>query len=511
MDISAVFGRIRDRRAWVTTMVALGVLVITVAMVVASTGRSGPPVIRLAGLGGTAMAETADAADIALWDPVVHRFELADAARFPAADGPVWRLDPPDDPAASASDLAQRLGVGEPVASPHDRGSYQAGPDDGSGPTLWIGAAGDWHYHDPSGLPEQICVDPPDHGEDPEGGGAPPSEGTQSEDAADPDEAQQDLPRDAPDEPGTRPAADLVPDPCPQPSPPDGVPSADEARRSAERFLAGLDLEPTPVVADVHADEWSAWVGAALRLDDRETDVHFSVAFGAGGAVTSASGTLARPVPVERYPTVDAEAAVARLSSPDGWLRGATTAVDDLAVRGDPVIDPAAPEDPDADPEEVTVRLVHAEPALTSSWAADGSVWLLPAVRFIADGGGIWPVLVIDEDSVEVAEPGSDGPEPAPEPEPLPADPPTAAPEPEPIEPPSDGGDVPEPADDLEALAAEIVGAPEAAAIERIEAAGAIARIVMRDGEAHAVTDDWRSDRINLVIEDERVADAEIG
>jgi hypothetical protein len=51
----------------------------------------------------------------------------------------------------------------------------------------------------------------------------------------------------------------------------------------------------------------------------------------------------------------------------------------------------------------------------------------------------------------------------------------------------------------------------EAEAIFAIEDAGFIARVVARDGEYFAVTEDYSVSRINLVVVDDRVTEATVG
>jgi hypothetical protein len=62
-----------------------------------------------------------------------------------------------------------------------------------------------------------------------------------------------------------------------------------------------------------------------------------------------------------------------------------------------------------------------------------------------------------------------------------------------------------------EAFAATVIGMTEAEAITAIEDAGFIARVVARDGEYFAVTEDYSVSRINLVVVDDRVTEATVG
>lgn len=494
-------------------VVAAAAVAALVALVVGRDG--GPPVIRLAA-GGT-MAATDEAAVTA--EPaflVDYRFVLDDGAQFEAGEAVAFRLEPPADLHAAARDLAQRLGVdGEVVPAPYGDGAVQVGATDGSGPSLWVGPSGDWSFASEPLRPEVICVEPAE----PAGG-------------------------DVADE---RPAVAE----CEPPAPPAGVPDAAEAERAATAFLAGLELPVVPQLVDVHADEWGAWVSATLPVDGRPTDLWVGVSLGADAVVTSANGTLARPVEVGRYPTVDADTAVARMADQQVWplaydglvgAPGADTPVSDVTeadvdpdtpVEAPAVEVPAIDEpddtvsilpapDPDSPPEVVEVRLVAAGPALLLTVDADGAWWLLPGVRFTDAEGGVWPVLTVADDYLDAgdgqdASGGSDGDsgdgggvDPEPMPEPVPADP---GPEPGQAEPGDAGDDVSPDGDDpaAEKLAEELVGLPEDDAVARIEEAGFEVRVVARDGEHFAVTEDYRPDRLNLTIQQGRVLEASVG
>jgi hypothetical protein len=553
------------RRPAVLAVVAVVALA---ALVLVAIGRDGgPPVIRLGAAGAGALTTMETAADDLVGSRlagVEYRFDLIDGARFPAGEARAYRLEPPTDLETAARDLADRLGLeGDVASSPWGDGALQVGATDGSGPTLWVGPAGDWSFNDPTWLPEVRCVDAeplpaeplpvePDEGIG-DGAGPPTADG----DAADGEGVSGD--------PGTAGERELVgPEPCEPAPPPAGIPDEAAARAAAERFLAGLDLPGTPRIVEVYGDDWSAWVSARLLLDGRDSDLHVSVGFGPDAVVTSASATLAEAVEVDRYPTVDAETAVARLEAQQGWSGGgafggpAGTDADGPVAPDTPVEAPAeqvdppapapesveedqltilpAPDEPAGEPEVVTVTLVDAEPTAMLTFDVDGTVWLLPGVRFLADDGAEWQVLTVADEYLDTDEPAIEPgqPEPAPLPEPgtggeepgdpgtLPGDPgsepgtdPGLEPEPVPGGDPDvpDVPDVPDEPDTARAeeVAHDVVGRTEKEAVAAIEQAGLVARTVMRDGEAFVVTDDWRTDRINLTVEGEVVVRAEVG
>ena len=62
-----------------------------------------------------------------------------------------------------------------------------------------------------------------------------------------------------------------------------------------------------------------------------------------------------------------------------------------------------------------------------------------------------------------------------------------------------------------EAFAATLIGLAEQEAVDAIEAEGLIARVVAREGEYYAVTEDYSVSRINLVIDSGLVAEATVG
>lgn len=61
------------------------------------------------------------------------------------------------------------------------------------------------------------------------------------------------------------------------------------------------------------------------------------------------------------------------------------------------------------------------------------------------------------------------------------------------------------------ALAGRAVGMSEAAATDLVEGAGLTARVVSRDGQALAVTEDYRVDRVNLTVDDGTVTATSVG
>jgi len=435
------------------------------------------------------------------------------------------RAGAPNDLPGAATRLAERFGVdASSMREAPYGGGWMAGPEDGSAPALWVGASGEWHVTDPAGQPAVRCIDaePPSEGE-----GAPPP----------PDEEAPDRPDDSDAVEGDRGTAggsdgdardpdamdDVIIDRCEPADPPVNVPTEAEARQLASTLFGDLGLFATPRIEHVHADEWGAWVDAALPVAGMTTDLRVSVAFGAEGRVTWASGTLARAVDVGEYPTIGAEAAVERLQG-FPWRGGPMPLpAIDLAEDGDdPVSDDEAGRDepvtsddplPRPGPEDMEARqvtLVSWEPTLLMTYDADGTWWLLPGVAFADADGGTWQVLIVADEYLDM---GYDGVEPGTEPEPVPM------PEPRPDtgdEEPghSGGGSSGEPGTDVDPdvaadeAAESVIGMPEADATDRLTSMGYEVRVVARDGESFAVTDDYRTDRVNLEIRNGSVAHA---
>jgi hypothetical protein len=553
----------RGRSVRRPAIVAVAGVLAVVALVFATVGRGGgPPVIHLGAEAAGATEAAMDAAttqDLRMAYGVEYDFVLTDGARFGAGEATAWRLEPPADPDGALGALAARLGVeGEPTPTPYGDGSLFVGPQDGSGNALWFGPMGDWSFSGPAEpiepcgeltpreldqLRDQEAADRAEAGDPAAEPGTEPDPGAEPEVLAELEPSIEPAPDVHLEEDGAGVEGWPGPEACEPPPPPTGVPDAVEARRAAEAFFADLDLAVPPRITEVSADEWGAWVSATLPVAGQDTDVFFSVGFGAEGALTNAYGTLARPVEVGAYPTVDADTAVGRLASQHSWSGAAVEPLIDLPAAEEEatVRDGGVPEqelDPDAvvdavpdegevtilpapggpgEVEHVTVTLVGVETRLVLVQDTEQHRWLLPGVRFTDTVGGSWEVLVVADEylDTEVAEepavPEPGVPEPVvPEPEPVDPDEPTEAPVPAP------GPDEPAPPVEPDPSAAQAaaersIGLEEGDAVAFLEEQGLVARIVSRDGEPFAVTDDLRTDRVNLHVADGVVTHADAG
>jgi hypothetical protein len=391
--------------------------------------------------------------------------------------------------------IAAALGLaGQPERIDEGYGvSWRVGPDDGSEPTLWVSddAQQNWNYSAAWGdvaVAESCAV-------------SVDADGNESGD-------------------------------CPQPTPPTGVPSADEAEQLAGELLSALGVDPSGLHIETFADEWFVSIDASDRTDDRAATRSWYFGFGAEGAMQYASGTLATPQPVGPYPLVDLDTAVARLT--DGFYGGfgggmeiadsaravaeptAEPAVidpGDEPVSDEPVLIDPMPVDPTLPSEPVVVTLVDVQPDLWWAWDADGTVWLLPAYRFIDSEGGWHVAPAVTDEFLIQADPVVTG-------EPIPVEPDGGSGGAEPVSPPDsppvegeNSGESPgdsagepdiEPGTDPEvamALLDEFVGLSIEEFTAEAKAAGFETRVVMQDGESLAVTMDFRTDRVNVVVE----------
>ena len=386
--------------------------------------------------------------------------------------------------------LAAALGVeGDPVAgSPETGMAWQVGPSDGTAASLTVSASAplSWWY---------------------------------SADWEQPVEAPACMPVTTIPGTGTSPEQVV---PCLAPAPPAGVPTAAEAEERARQLLVALGADLDAVQFDVHADEWFANVQATQLLDGVRSPISWSFGFGPEGALQHANGMLASPEPVGPYPLLDLNAAFTRLQEQQaggGWF-----ARDMLAIEAVPAplattvtvspritaalpapapdtpvsavvepVEPAMTYPPETMP-PVVVTLVAVEADLWWVTDVDGSGWLLPAYRFIGDDGGWYTVPAVTDEYLIVVEP-----EPVEPPEPLPAPATTTVPSDPPAPAPVPGTELPE-LIDVAALK-PFVGLTLEEFTVAVEEVGGTVRVVEEDGVELVVTDDYRTDRVNVAVD----------
>ncbi len=438
--------------------------------------------------------------------------------------------------AEQVAQLASALGVvGEPTRLVEEYGSsWRAGPDDGSGPSLWVSEDGQqsWNYN--SAWREGEAVVGCAVGID--------SDGNEFGD-------------------------------CPEPEPPVGVPTQAEAEQLARDILIALGVDVAVLDVEAYGDDWFASVTFRDNADGRAPLREWNFGYGAEGVLQHAGGWLAPAEPVGPYPLIDIETAVARLndggfgyggggggmiepgiaiaeappidaavgapgeaeigvdmpesqvvegsSGSVGGSDGSTESVtaDEVIVEEPMPVEPDGgigdgaeplPVEPMPEPEAIVLTLVDVQADLWWAWDVDGSVWMLPAYRFIDADGGWHTIPAVTDEFMIQTEPLVFIGEPMPAPEPMPVEvDPESAPEPTPGE-PAPEPDVPEPIEetpgvgDPEAIIVElnqILPLPLEEFTERAAEQGFSTRIVMQDGEGLAVTADYSESRVNVEVE----------
>lgn len=441
--------------------------------------------------------------------------------------------------AEQVAELASVLGVdGEPVHLVEDYGnSWRVGSDDGSGPSLWVSEDGQqsWNYNgawlerdavmgcavsvDSDGNESSDCPEP----EPPVGVPAAAEAEQRSRDLL--IELGEDVSALTAESYGDEWFASVT------------FRDAGDDRVALREWNFGYGAEGVLQ----HAGGWLAQaqpVGPYPLIDlntalARLNDQNYWFGAGGGGMIEPDIATAEAPpidAAVESGVAVEAEIAVGMPESEvvegEGSSAGSTGGADastDAVIVDEPIpvepdggigdgaeplpSEPDAPEpmpvEPMPEPEPVVMTLVDVQADLWWAWDIDGSVWLLPAYRFIDTEGG-WHTVpaVTDEFMIQTEPPVFVGePEPMPAPEPVPGEP---APEPDAPEPIEEVPGTPDPEAIIVSLNEILpVSLDEftALAAER----GFSTRVVMQDGEGLAVTADYSQSRVNVAVEGDTV------
>jgi hypothetical protein len=454
-------------------------------------GLAAPRPISVAGSGSGSAASggkmaAESSADMSIM-PVFSNIEYVLADGFPALPTASTGYEYPAGVELSEDavrTIADALGVaGDPVrggGATVDGVAWRVGPDDGSAPTVTVSAdaQGTWYYSGAWDREAAVgCAQAIDESGNPVG------------------------------------------EPCPAPEPPAGVPDEARTEQLATELFASLGLDVTTAEIDVYADEWSASASASPVLGDVRAPISWGVGYGGDEVLQWANGVLLDPIATGPFELVDVDTALARLDEQGGWWggygRGAVgepmpldagvpepAPIDpavDPAVSG-PAVEPGAPLDEPVEPETITVTLVGVEADLWWVSEPDGSVWLLPAYRFLDADGGMYTVPAVSDTYLETA-PVPDTVTPVTEvPLPDPAVPPTselppATTAPAPVDPPAPSTTLlPDGLD-------EIFGAPVAEATALATERGYELRVVRLDGEDLLVTEDFVENRLNVAVE----------
>jgi hypothetical protein len=216
--------------------------------------------------------------------------------------------------------------------------------------------------------------------------------------------------------------------PCAAPTPPAHVPDKATAETKAKDLLAKMGYDSSLYSFDTTADQWNATVTAYRLVGGQRSALVVTIGFGGEGAVQWASGTLAEPKPATEYPIVSVVDGIARLNDPSGrwiFLGGgpggvramaadsagavATTAAAGTTSSGTavtpnsavsapvPPVSAVPVSEPSGTVPPADVHLTKVALGLTTLWAQDGTVWLLPAFVFTGTDGGQYTVIAVDE------------------------------------------------------------------------------------------------------------------
>jgi hypothetical protein len=422
-------------------------------------------------------------------------------------------------PGAQATDaqvraLAAALGVtGDPVRGGGmqvDGVQWRIGPDDGSAPTLVVtdDPQLSWYYS-PAWLDDSVasreCVVTADAGVAEASGGVDGSTGDGTSTEVAPGEPAVD--EAVTDASGTSEAVEPPPvEVCPEPEPPAGVPAAAEAESLARTFLSAIGVDPATVTFDVYADEWFATVDARPAFDGVAAPMSWYLGYGGDAELQWAGGALATPVATGPYPLVDLDTALARLR--DQQAMWGTIAIEPALVDPalvDPAVDPASGEPvPLPEPERIVATLVDVRPDLWWVWDEDGSIWLLPAYSFIDTEGGIHTVAAVTDEYLDIVEPTPEETVPV-ESVPVETVPVESVPvETVPVETvPVETAPVESvPVESVPAIGTDVyLGLTLDEATDLAAREGLTVRVVLLDGVSQDVTDDLRTDRLNVAVE----------
>ncbi|WP_277211228.1 hypothetical protein [Isoptericola croceus] len=284
---------------------------------------------------------------------------------------------------AGAARLAEALGVsGEPR---WEWGSWQVGPRDGSGASIWLSADGTayFSYNDPAADPWR-CEE--------ELAGIPEQDDANGEDGL------------------------VEPTFCEEPAAAQITrqDAIDEVRDLMERV--GVDPAGFELDAPDDASEGAVWVSAEQVVDGQRTGSSWSATVSDDG-VAWLDGFLAQTVSLGEYPVVSPAEAVERLGDPrfggSSWPVLYSAEADQMLEaryaeeeQSEPTAPPAPPSSGDDLPWPVSeVTITEARLGLTQHHDDGGSVLLLPAYELSDAAGNTWSVLAVAEGVLDTTSP----------------------------------------------------------------------------------------------------------
>lgn len=268
--------------------------------------------------------------------------------------------------------LATALGVsGAPRLAD---GSWAAGPQDGSAPSLTVGLDGtlSFYYSNPQLAPAPCAVP---------GDTATPGDAATQGDAATPD------------------ACAATP----------ALPAADAAIAALRTLVSatGRDPEAFQFASETPEGSYTRTAQAWPVLDGQRIDQSWSLELGTGGIV-GVSGFLAATTSLGDYAIVSQQQAFERLSDPrfGASMTGGPIALRDQASSGEPSAPSTEPPAAPTSGEPLTwpvhrVEIVSARLGLASQWQSNGSVLVVPAYEFTDSDGGTWSVIAVADEQFD--------------------------------------------------------------------------------------------------------------
>ncbi|TFC75820.1 hypothetical protein E3T23_14845 [Cryobacterium cheniae] len=191
---------------------------------------------------------------------------------------------------------------------------------------------------------------------------------------------------------------------------PTGQPPSEDAAIGALRTLltaAGRDPAAFEFTSQVWEGSPTRTAEAKPVIDGQQLDQGWALELAEDGVV-SATGALADVVDLGMYPVVSEQEGFERLSDPR-FSAAATTLPLALRDQASTTEEWVAPTEPPATPVAGTsvswpvnkVEIVSARLGLTSQWQPDGSVLVVPAYAFTDAEGGTWSVLAVEESMLD--------------------------------------------------------------------------------------------------------------
>lgn len=257
--------------------------------------------------------------------------------------------------------------------------------------------------------------------------------------------------------------------------------STDEAIARATKFLEASQLKTKDYALTAMGSEWGVSVTGNLVVGDVPSNITVNFQYGANGVLEYASGPMISLRSGHEYPLIDAQQGVARLSQPRYAMYDAA-----MAMAVDVASSDVAGSPGNAVP--TTVPITGVRMTLMESNLDNGTHMLLPAFTYSNADGDVGSVVALSDEYLA-----------------FPDDPAN-----------SDGGSS-EPAPNGDGMelspqqSESLIGLTEQEAQKIAKERGWTVRTAMRDGEAFMLTSDYRTDRVNLTVEDGLVVSVEIG